>query len=334
MKIGFIGLGRMGYGMVLRLIKDRKTRHEVYVYNRSSEKTKEIARNGAKPTYSYSELVKKLGNPRDSIRSGRIGKKERKIIWIMVSHKAVDEVLEALVPLLDKGDILIDGGNSNFNLSIKRAESLKKKGIILVDIGVSGGTAAAKIGYCMMIGGEQNAFKVLEPAIASMCLKGGYGYMGPSGSGHYVKMVHNAIEYGIMEAMGEGYDLLANGPYKSLDLLQISKVWNNGSIIRSFLMEMTINALTHHPKLKDVSSYIADSGEGRWAVEEALKHNIPFTVNSHALYSRYRSRKDDKKNDTISNKLVAALRDEFGSHGFGPEAKQAKQQKAQRKKQK
>jgi 6-phosphogluconate dehydrogenase len=295
MEIGFVGLGRMGYNMVLKLLEDN---HKVVAFNRSREKVDEIAKKGATPAYSLKDLAEKLEKPR--------------IIWLMVPHSVVDSMLEELSGLLDKNDIIIDGGNSNFNETLRRGKEAESKGFVYMDAGVSGGTAAAKTGYCIMVGGDKDAYDRLVPALKSMATKNGYEYIGPMGSGHYVKMVHNAIEYGIMEAMGEGFHLLEKGPYEGLDMLRIAKLWNNGSIIRSFLMEMAVNAFEHHPGLKDVPGYIADTGEGRWAVETAMKHNVPFTVNTQALFSRYRSR----EKETLSNKLVAALRDEFGGHGF------------------
>ena len=254
MKIGFIGLGRMGNPMVVRLLKNN---HQVVVYNRTPEKVREMMKKGALGAATYLELVSKLGSP--------------KIIWLMVPHAAVDEVIANLRPHLHAGDILIDGGNSNFHDSKRRSEDLEGHHIQFLDVGVSGGTAAAKTGYCMMAGGNHQTFQKVTPLLKSMCVKDGFTYMGPTGAGHFVKMVHNAIEYGIMEAMGEGYDLLKHGPYHELDLLSISKVWNNGSIIRGFLMDMNINALTHHKDLKNVPGIVADNGEGKWAVEEAMR---------------------------------------------------------------
>jgi len=295
MKIGFIGLGKMGSNMVLRL----KNKKDAVVFDKNQDNIKKMAKHGVKTAYTIEQFMNALGN--------------KKIVWIMVPHDAVDDVIKEILPFMHKDDILVDGGNSNFNKSISRHDEMAKHNIRFLDVGVSGGITAAKVGYCMMIGGDNTAYKEIEPYVKAMCIPGGYGYMGPSGSGHYVKMVHNAIEYGMMEALGEGYELLSRGPYKSLDLLDISKVWNNGSIIRGFLMEMTINSFMHHPGLKSVSGYVADNGEGMWSVQEAMKYNVPFTVNTQALFSRYRSREIQ----TIANKLVAAMRDEFGGHGLG-----------------
>jgi 6-phosphogluconate dehydrogenase len=297
MRIGFIGLGKMGYNMILRLLKDK---HEVVAYNRHPDKTLEIAKQGAIPAKTYKEIFKLLP------------KKDR-VIWIMVSQNAVDEILNGIKPFLRKGDIIVDGGNSNFNVSKERAKLFQSKHVNFLDIGVSGGLAAANLGYCMMIGGNKEAYEKIKDIIKSMCIENGYLYVGESGTGHFSKMVHNAIEYGMMEAIAEGFELLKEGPYKNIDLEKVADLWNHGSIIRGFLMQMTKNSFEHHNNLNDVPGFISDSGEGRWAVEEALKYNIPFLVNTQALYSRFRSRKQEP----LSNRLVAAVRNEFGGHGVG-----------------
>ncbi len=295
MKIGFIGLGKMGHPMVERLLAAKQS---VVIYNKDIQKTKYLAKKGAIATHTYEEFSKKLGTS--------------KIIWLMVPQDAVEEVLEQLKQYIHQGDIIIDGGNSNYHNSKLQYNNLKKKEISFLDAGVSGGVIAAKVGYCIMIGGDEKSYQKIEPVLKAMCQQGGYDYVGPSGSGHFVKMVHNSIEYGMMQAMGEGYELMRKGPYKNLDILAISKLWNHGSIIRSFLMEMTVQAYENHPGLKDVPALISDTGEGHWAVIEAMQYNVPFTVNSHALFARYNSR--DKNSQEI--KLVAALRNEFGGHGF------------------
>lgn len=295
MKLGLIGLGKMGYPMVKRMLKNGK---EIVVYNRSPEKVDSLAKDGAVPSHSYEEFVGKLDSPR--------------IIWLMVPHQTVDEVIGQILPLLSEGDILIDGGNSNFKESVRRADEAKEKGVRFMDIGVSGGTLAAERGYCMMIGGEEDAYKVVEPFIEAMCKKEGFGLVGPNGSGHYVKMVHNAIEYGMMEAIGEGYDLIVNSRYKDVDLLKLSNIWQNGSIIESFLLEMVTNGLKKHGDMSEIDGVIADSGEGRWAVQEAIDNKVSFTANTYALMERFRSRQCS----TFSDKLLSVMRDEFGGHGF------------------
>jgi len=300
MKIGFIGLGKMGKNMVLRIAKAGK---KVVAYNRHPEPVKEVMKAGAEGAFSLKEFVSKLDSP--------------KIVWVMVTSSAVDEIFEELVPLLSKGDIIVDGGNSNYHLTLARNEMLKKKGINFMDAGVSGGLVAAKLGYCIMAGGDKEVFKKVEPFIKAASVSEGYLHTGPVGSGHYVKMIHNAIEYGMMQAIGEGFELLEKGPYKDLDYHKISHLWNNGSIVRGLLMEMTESAFSKDSKLSKISGYIADNGEGKWAVQEAMDFNVPFAVNSFALFERYRSR----ENDTMSDKLVAAIRDEFGGHGVKSKGK-------------
>ena len=293
MKLVFIGLGRMGYGMVSRLIKNG---HDVFVYDVSLDAVAKAEHIGAKGAFSLEDAVKNL--------------KGQKIIWLMIPNQFVESVIEKLKPILPKESILIDGGNSHFEISKKRGEELEKLGIKFLDIGTSGGLQGAKIGYSIMVGGNRKAYNFVEPIIKSLSTPNGYNYFGPYGAGHFVKMVHNAIEYGFIGAMAEGFDLLKRGPYKNLDMLNIARVWNNNSIIRSFLMEMMEKAFVKDKNLENIPSEIGDSGEGRWSVEIALKYNVPFTINTYALFSRYISR--DKKK--WSNKIQAALRTEFGGH--------------------
>jgi len=292
MEIGFIGLGRMGKNMVFRLLRGG---HRVVAWNRTQEKVKEVEAKGATGAKSIKELISKL--------------KSKKIVWIMLpSGDVADSMIKNVSKYLGKGDILIDGGNSNFHHSMANAKLLGKKGINFLDIGVSGGIVGAEKGYAMMAGGERSVFKHVEPLIKSMCIKDGYGLFGPNGAGHYVKMIHNAIEYGIMQCIGEGFDLLANGRFKDLDLHKISKVWNNGTIISSFLMQMTEQALD--TGLEELEPFVQDSGEGRWSVIESVEQGVPFTANAFALYSRFASR--DK--NSMAYKLLAAIRREFGGH--------------------
>jgi 6-phosphogluconate dehydrogenase len=294
MRIGFVGLGKMGKWMVRRLIKNG---HEVVAYNRSKGPIEEVMADGAIGAYTLQELTQKFEG--------------RKIIWLMVPNANVESVLKELLPLMGKGDILIDGGNSNYHKTLARHEEISKLGIHFMDIGVSGGLVASKLGYCMMIGGDKQIFQELEPAIKSMCVEDGYLHVGPIGAGHFVKMTHNAIEYGMMQAIGEGFELLEKSPYKDLDFAKIAHLWNHGSIIRGFLMEMIENAFQKDGRLDKIRGFIDDNGEGKWAAEEALNFRVPFTVNTFALYERYRSRSDN----TMSDKVVAAIRDEFGGHG-------------------
>jgi len=294
--IGIIGLGKMGYNMAFRLVKSGE---KVVVYNRSPEKVDTIAKEGAIPSYTYKEFFQKLEEPR--------------IIWMMLPHKIVDDILMEIKPFIKKGDIFVDGGNSNYKESMRRHNELSKDGIMTLDVGVSGGLVAAKRGYCMMVGGDKKAYDEAERFIKKMCIENGFGYFGEAGTGHFVKMVHNAIEYGMMQSIGEGFDLIKNGPFKDVDLKRLSGVWNNGSIIQGLLMEMTFNSFKHHGNdLKDTSGVVAESGEGRWAVQAAIEHKVPFTANSYALWERFRT----KSEFTFGNKLLAVIRDEFGGHGF------------------
>ncbi|MBD3312763.1 decarboxylating 6-phosphogluconate dehydrogenase [archaeon] len=293
-ELGFIGLGRMGNNMVMRLLEDN---HKVTVFDQNPGKVKELVSKGAAGSESIKELVSKLSKPR--------------IIWVMVpSGEPVKEVLNELKELLDKDDIVIDGGNSNFHETMSRAAKLKEIGVTMMDAGTSGGLSGADKGYCMMVGGDREAYDEIEPIIKSLCMTDGYAYISGSGSGHYVKMIHNAIEYGMMQSIAEGFDLLANGRFKDLDLEKISRLWNHGSIISSFLLRMAEKAFTNDPELESLKPYVDDSGEGRWAVKEAVEQRVPFMVNTQALYSRFASRDDN----SMANRLLAAIRREFGGH--------------------
>lgn len=300
--LGFIGLGRMGHNMVKRLLADN---HEVAVFDRNPGKVKELVSKGAAGSESIKELVESLTKPR--------------VIWVMVpSGNPVNEVINELKELLDKDDIVIDGGNSNFHETMSRAAELKEKGVTMMDVGTSGGLSGADKGYCMMIGGDKEAYDKIEPIIKSLCMTDGYAYISGSGSGHYVKMIHNAIEYGMMQSIAEGFDLIANGRFRNLDLRKISRLWNHGSIISSFLLSMAEQAFTNDPGLKSLKPYVDDSGEGRWAVKEAVEQRVPFMVNTQALYSRFASRDDN----SMANKLLAAIRREFGGHQVEKKGKQ------------
>ncbi|MCF7866338.1 decarboxylating 6-phosphogluconate dehydrogenase [Candidatus Woesearchaeota archaeon] len=296
MKLGFVGLGKMGYHMVERLLEKG---HEVVVYNRSPEKVQKISEEkGAIPSTSYEDFVKKLDSP--------------KIIWMMVPHKTVDEVKNQILPYLEKGDLLIDGGNSRYTETIRRANELKEKGINYFDVGVSGGLAAAKTGYCMMSGGEETDFKKIEPIIKDMCVPNGYGYFGTNGAGHYVKMIHNGIEYGMMQAIGEGFNVIKEGPFKEINMLKLSNVWNNGSIIQGKLIEWTKDGFEHHPGMEDVDGFVPHSGEGQWTVEDAEKYNVEIPIIKRSLEIR----KESENKKTFATKIVSVLRDEFGGHGI------------------
>jgi 6-phosphogluconate dehydrogenase len=297
MEIGFIGLGRMGKNMVLRLLEKK---HKIVVHNRSPEPMVEVAKKGAKPTKTFDEFFKELKSPR--------------IVWMMLpAGQVTEDHMKEIEPYMQKGDIVIDGGNANFKDSVRRAEWFSKKGVKYLDVGTSGGIVAAKIGYCLMVGGDKEAFTKLEPAFKSLAIDEGYEYMGSSGAGHYVKMVHNAIEYGMMQAMAEGFELLQKSQYsKDIDMKKITHIWNHGSIVRGFLMEMAENAFTKEGRLESIPSLVEDNGEGKWAIQEALDRQVAFNVITTSLYTRYQSR----QKDSFAHKTLAALRNEFGGHAL------------------
>ena len=296
MELGFIGLGKMGLNMVSRMLQSKKV--NVVVWNRSPEKVKLMEKNGATGSHSIKDLVSKL-------------KPKKRIIWLMLpSGEVTENAFQDLLGYLNKGDIIIEGANSNFNDTLRRHKEASKKGIDMLDVGVSGGIVAAKTGYPMMIGGEKSVYKYCKPIFDSFGLKEGYDLVGPEGSGHYVKMIHNAVEYGMMQAISEGFDLLDNGRFNDLDLKKISHVWNHGCIVSSFLMQMVEQALTKSNNLDYLKPYVDDSGEGKWAAMEAMKHSVPFVTNTYALHARYTSR--DK--NSFAFRMLSAMRNEFGGH--------------------
>jgi 6-phosphogluconate dehydrogenase len=293
MKIGFIGLGKMGLNMVHRLLLDK---HQLVVFDRSKEQMKEAEKLGALITNSVTDLVTKL--------------EVCKVIWLMVpSGKPVDESIEALLPHLKKDDIIIDGGNSHYKDSLIRAKHCKEKGIHYIDCGTSGGVWGLKEGYCLMYGGNKNATDYCEPIFKTLAPQNGYLYCGESGAGHFVKMIHNGIEYGIMQAYAEGFEILDKSPM-NLDLSAISKVWQYGSVIRSWLLELSHLALSNDPELEKIKGYVQDSGEGRWTVQAAIDLDVPAHIITASLYNRFQSR----DNDSFAMKMLAALRNEFGGH--------------------
>jgi len=297
MQIGMIGLGRMGMNMVRRLLQGR---HQVVAYNRTPEKVREIMKKGAKGAFSLEELVSLLKPPR--------------VVWLMLpAGKIVDEHISPLRQLLKKGDVIVEGGNSFFKDDIRHAEELKPYGIHYLDVGVSGGIWGLKVGYCLMIGGERRIYRLLEPVFKTLAPKDGYLYCGETGAGHFVKMTHNGIEYGMMSAYGEGFDLLKASPYgKTLDFSKVAHLWNQGSVVRSWLLELAERAFQKDPKLSGIRGYVEDSGEGRWTVEQAVELAVSAPVISASLFQRFRSR----KSDSFSDKLLAALRWEFGGHAI------------------
>ena len=301
MKIGFVGLGKMGRNMVENLLDHG---HEVVVYDLSREAVTVAVQKGASPADSFEDLVSRLADSRT--------------IWLMVpSGEPVDKVLDSLQPLLGRGDVVIDGGNSNYQDTLRRSRKLREKDISYMDVGTSGGLEGARNGACMMVGGERDVFNSLVPLFKDLCVPGGYGYMGESGAGHFAKMVHNGVEYGMMQAIGEGFDILRNSDF-AFNHHEVARVWANGSVIRGWLMDLVARAFERDEELGYLSGEIADSGEGKWTVETALEQGVSIPVIAGALFRRYRSR----SHDNFSDKVVAALRHEFGGHGFTPTANQ------------
>lgn len=293
MQIGFVGLGKMGGNMVERLMRNN---HDVIVYNKAEEKIREYAGKGAIPSSSLADLVGKL--------------KGRKAVWLMIpAGKPVDETVDQLGALLDKGDVIIDGGNSYYKDSVRRAEMLGEKGIHFIDCGTSGGIWGLENGYCLMVGGEKEPVEWLTPIFATLAPPDGYLHCGAIGAGHLVKMIHNGIEYGMMQAYAEGFDILQASPY-GLDLQKISQLWNQGSVIRSWLLELAGRALSEDPRLESLKPWVADSGEGRWTVYESIERDVPAPVITLALQMRFASREDS----SFAHRMLAALRNQFGGH--------------------
>jgi 6-phosphogluconate dehydrogenase len=298
MELGMIGLGRMGANMTERLVLGG---HRVISYDRSAEAVQRVVSKGAVGAQSLTDFIKQLGTPR--------------AIWLMVPSGApVDQTIDQLLPHLAQGDIIIDGGNSNYKDSIRRAEKLKQQGFNFVDAGTSGGVWGLQVGYCMMVGGEKAVVQRLEPIFKTLAPKDGYLHVGPNGAGHFVKMIHNGIEYGMLQAYGEGFELLQASQF-DLDLGKIAHLWNQGSVVRSWLLELTESAFQKDPKLSSIRGYVDDSGEGRWTVQEAIERSIPAPVLMLSLFARFASRQQD----SFSAKVIAALRNEFGGHAVKKE---------------
>ena len=293
MKIGLIGLGKMGFQLALNM---HDMGHEVIGYNRSRGKVDALKREGVQATNSLEDLANRLDNPRH--------------LWIMVpAGAAVDDVLENLSPLLAPGDLVIDGGNSHYRDTLRRTGKLKEKGIHFMDIGTSGGIEGARHGACMMVGGSDNNYFQLEEMLKDLCVPGGVTHVGPEGAGHYVKMIHNGIEYGMMQAIGEGFEILREGPF-DIDYAQVAEVWRHGSVIRGWLMDLTHKAFQEDSELASIKGVVHASGEGLWSVQEALDLSVPVPVIAASLFTRYRS----QQADTFSGKVVAGLRNQFGGH--------------------
>ncbi len=293
MELGLVGLGRMGANMARRLMRGG---HRVVAYDRDGAAVDALKGEGALPAYRPEELVDQLSAPR--------------AVWLMVpAGEPVTDTIHALVPLLDPGDTVIEGGNSYYKDSLARATYLREKGVHFLDVGTSGGIWGLDQGYCLMVGGDEKVFRRLEPLFQTLAPPGGYAYVGPSGAGHFAKMVHNGIEYGMLEAYAEGFELLHASPYE-LDLRLLAQLWNHGSVIRSWLLEMAARALEKDPDLSGIKGYVEDSGEGRWTVLEAVEREVPATALAHSLFARFRSRQEE----SFGAKLIAALRQEFGGH--------------------
>ena len=298
MELGMIGLGRMGANMAERLVLGG---HRIISYDRSPEAIQRVVDKGAVGSRSLADFVQQLSQPRAA--------------WLMVpSGDPVDQTIEQLLPQLAKGDVIIDGGNSYYKDSIRRAEKLKQQGIYFVDAGTSGGIWGLKVGYCMMVGGEKEVVERLDPIFKTLAPKDGYLHVGPSGAGHFVKMIHNGIEYGMLQAYGEGFELLKASGF-DLDLGKIAHLWNQGSVVRSWLLELAESAFNKDPELASIKGYVEDSGEGRWTVLEAVERNVPASVLTLSLFARFASRQED----SFSAKVIAALRNEFGGHAVKKE---------------
>lgn len=293
MKIGFVGLGKMGGKMVERLLNHG---HEVVVYNLTQKEVDEAAAKGAIPASSLKDLVGKLDG--------------RKIVWLMVpAGKPVDQNISELLTLLNNNDIIIDGGNSYWRETVERGKKIAEKGIHYIDCGTSGGVWGLQNGYCLMYGGNKEACTFAEPIFKSLAPENGYIYCGESGSGHMVKMVHNGIEYGMMQAYAEGFEIMKKAPY-DIDLEKVSRVWMQGSVVRSWLLELIGNALEGNENLDGIKDYVADSGEGRWTVQTAIDFDVPAHVITSSLFTRFESRQET----SYAMKLLAAMRNQFGGH--------------------
>lgn len=292
MKIGLIGLGKMGLNLGQQMLEKG---HEVVAYDVNPEAMQVLASCGAERSVSLGELVGKLASPR--------------VLWLLVPHGLVDTVLEELEPLLSSGDIVVEAGNSHYKESMRRASQFKQSGIFYLDAGTSGGMEGARHGACYMVGGDPEAWQVVEPVFRDTAVENGYLYAGPSGSGHFLKMIHNGIEYGMMAAIGEGFEVLEKSEF-DYDFEKVAAVWNNGSVIRSWLMELTERAFSKDAQLDEIKGVMHSSGEGKWTLETALDMQVATPVIAMSLLMRYRS----LSTDTFSGKVVAALRNEFGGH--------------------
>ncbi|CAK8585768.1 phosphogluconate dehydrogenase (NAD(+)-dependent, decarboxylating) [Priestia megaterium] len=292
MKVGLVGLGKMGINLGQNLLDQR---HDVVAFDVNSNAVEQMKGYGASGVSSLQELVQSLETPR--------------VVWLMVPHTVVDSVISEVTPFLTEGDIVIEAGNSHYKESIRRYNELKENKIRFMDVGTSGGMEGARNGACYMIGGDREAWGIVEPIFRDTAVENGYLYAGEAGSGHFLKMVHNGIEYGMMAAIGEGFEVLEKSQF-DYDYEKVARVWNNGSVIRSWLMELTENAFSKDAKLDDIKGVMNSSGEGKWTVETALDLQTATPVIAMSLLMRYRSLEDD----TFTGKVVSALRNEFGGH--------------------
>ena len=293
MDIGFVGLGKMGMNMTARL---RRAGHRVVVYDRAAELVAKAGREGCVGASSLADLVAKLAAPRT--------------VWLMVpSGPPTEEAVRAAAALLQSDDVLIDGGNTNFHDDVRRAAELTTKGIQYLDVGTSGGVWGLANGYCLMIGGDPAIVERLEPLFVTLAPADGWAHVGGHGAGHYVKMVHNGIEYGMMQGYAEGFELMSKSEYR-FDLGKIADLWMHGSVVRSWLLELAAGALARDPRLERLKGYVPDSGEGRWMVQDAIDKGVPVPTLTTALFTRFRSRQEE----SFTEKMLAALRNAFGGH--------------------
>jgi 6-phosphogluconate dehydrogenase len=293
-----IGLGKMGANMTRRLLNGG---HRVLVYDLNPEAVRAAEADGAMAAKSLSDLSGLLAGPR--------------VAWVMVpAGDPTEKVIEALANILDPGDVIIDGGNSNYKDSVRRAAQLQDKGLYFVDVGTSGGVWGLTEGYSMMVGGRSEALEIIRPVLETLApaTDSGWGHVGPAGAGHFVKMVHNGIEYGLMQAYAEGFELMDHKTDFGLDLHQIAEIWRSGSVVRSWLLDLTANVLAENPDLEGIAAHVPDSGEGRWTVVEAIELNCSIPVITMALERRFRSR----EGNPYADRLLAAMRNQFGGHAI------------------
>jgi 6-phosphogluconate dehydrogenase len=293
MQLGFVGLGRMGSNMVTRLLQGG---HSVVAWDLNADAVRAVAAAGARGAASLAELAGALAPPR--------------AVWVMVpAGEPTEKTVRELAGLLKAGDTIVDGGNGYYKDDIRRAAELSPRGLFYVDAGTSGGIWGLQFGYCLMVGGPAPAVSRLEPVFRTLAPADGYLHVGSSGAGHYVKMIHNGIEYAMMQSYAEGFELMRESPY-ALDLPRVAALWNHGSVVRSWLLELAADALAEDPHLESVKAYVEDSGEGRWTVEDAVEKAVPAPAITAALYARFRSRRDN----SFADRLLAALRHKFGGH--------------------